>query len=55
VLDGLVFRPLVLAPDGNQPTLRLREAGMIKSAPNKIIADGTNWRFYNELKRELKS
>jgi NitT/TauT family transport system substrate-binding protein len=35
--------------------LRLREAGMIKSNPNKIIADGTNWRFFNELKRELKS
>jgi NitT/TauT family transport system substrate-binding protein len=35
-------------------SLRLREAGMIKSAPNKIIADGTNWRLYNELKRELK-
>jgi NitT/TauT family transport system substrate-binding protein len=36
-------------------SLRLREAGMIKSNPNKIIADGTNWRFFNELKRELKS
>jgi NitT/TauT family transport system substrate-binding protein len=35
-------------------SLRLREAGMIKSAPNKIIAQGTDWRFYNELKRELK-
>ena len=35
-------------------SLRLREAGMIKSNPNKIIADGTNWRFFNELKRELK-
>src|SRR5262249_16377081 len=23
--------------------------------PNKIIADGTDWRFLNELKRELKS
>lgn len=34
--------------------LRLREAGMIKSIPNKIIADGTDWRFFNELKRELK-
>jgi NitT/TauT family transport system substrate-binding protein len=34
--------------------LRLREAGMIKSAPNRIIADGTDWRFLNELKRELK-
>jgi NitT/TauT family transport system substrate-binding protein len=34
--------------------LRLREAGMIKSNPNKIIADSTDWRFLNELKRELK-
>ena len=36
-------------------SLRLREAGMIKSNPNKIIADGTDWRFWNQLKRELKS
>jgi hypothetical protein len=35
--------------------LRLREAGMIKSTPNKLIADATDWRFLNELKRELKS
>jgi NitT/TauT family transport system substrate-binding protein len=35
-------------------SLRLREAGMIKSSPSKILADGTNWRFWNELKRELK-
>jgi NitT/TauT family transport system substrate-binding protein len=35
-------------------SLRLREVGMIKSTPNKIIADGTDWRFFNELKRELK-
>jgi NitT/TauT family transport system substrate-binding protein len=35
--------------------LRMREAGIIKSGPNKIIADGTDWRFFNELKRELKS
>ena len=34
--------------------LRLREAGMIKSNPNRIIAQGTDWRFFNELKRELK-
>ena len=34
--------------------LRLREAGMIKSSPQKIIAQGTDWRFLNELKRELK-
>jgi len=35
--------------------LRLREVGMIKSTPTKIIAQGTDWRFFNELKRELKS
>jgi NitT/TauT family transport system substrate-binding protein len=34
---------------------RLREAGMIKSSPSRIIAQGTDWRFFNELKRELKS
>jgi len=35
--------------------LRLREAGMVKSAPQKLIAQGTDWRFLNELKRELKA
>jgi NitT/TauT family transport system substrate-binding protein len=35
-------------------SLRLREAGMIKSSPTKILADGTNLRFWSELKRELK-
>jgi NitT/TauT family transport system substrate-binding protein len=35
--------------------LRLHELGMIKSSPQKIIADGTDWRFLNELKRELKA
>ena len=35
-------------------SLRLREAGMIKSSPSKIASDGTNWQFFNELKRELK-
>jgi NitT/TauT family transport system substrate-binding protein len=35
--------------------LRLHEAGMIESSPNKIIAEGTDWRFLNELKRELKA
>ena len=34
--------------------LRLRETGFITSSPQKIIADGTNWSFLNELKRELK-
>ena len=35
--------------------LRLREAGMIKSNPQKILAENTDWRFFNELKRELKA
>jgi NitT/TauT family transport system substrate-binding protein len=35
--------------------LRLHEAGMIKSSPQKIIAQGTDWRFLRELKQELKS
>jgi NitT/TauT family transport system substrate-binding protein len=35
--------------------LRLYEAGMVKSSPNKIIAEGSDWRFLNELKRELKA
>jgi len=35
--------------------LRLHEAGMIKSSPQKIIAQGTDWRFLRELKRELKA
>jgi NitT/TauT family transport system substrate-binding protein len=34
--------------------LRLRELGMIKSSPQKVIAESTDWRFINELKRELK-
>jgi len=34
--------------------LRLHEVGMIKSSPQKIIAQGTDWRFLNELKKELK-
>ena len=35
--------------------LRMREAGFIKSSPQKIITDGTDWRFLDELKRELKA
>jgi NitT/TauT family transport system substrate-binding protein len=34
--------------------LRLHEAGMIKNSPQKLIAQGTDWWFLNELKRELK-
>jgi NitT/TauT family transport system substrate-binding protein len=35
--------------------LRLHEVGMIKSAPQRIIAEGTDWRFLNELRKELKT
>ena len=36
-------------------SLRLQEIGMIESTPDKIIAQGTNWRFFNQLKQELKA
>ena len=35
--------------------LRLHEAGLIKSTPQKIIVEGTDLRAFNELKRELKA
>jgi NitT/TauT family transport system substrate-binding protein len=35
--------------------LRLHETGFIKSSPNKIITESTDWRFLNELKCELKA
>ena len=34
--------------------LRLQEAGLIKSSPQTIIANGTDWRFLDEIKHELK-
>ena len=34
--------------------LRLHEGGFIKTSPQKLIAQGTDWRFFNELKKELK-
>ncbi|MFL5284020.1 MAG: ABC transporter substrate-binding protein [Rhodopila sp.] len=34
--------------------LRMQEAGLIKSSPQKLIAEYTDWRFIDELKRELK-
>ena len=36
-------------------SLRLNEVGMIKSSPQKIIAQGTDWRFLKELKKEMKA
>jgi NitT/TauT family transport system substrate-binding protein len=35
--------------------LRLHEAAMIKNSPQKIIVQGSNWRFLRELKKELKT
>jgi NitT/TauT family transport system substrate-binding protein len=35
--------------------LRLHDVGMVKSTPQKLIAQGTDWRFLNELKKELKT
>lgn len=34
--------------------LRMHEAGMIKTNPKRIIAEGTDWRFLKELRKELK-
>jgi NitT/TauT family transport system substrate-binding protein len=35
--------------------LRLHESGMLSNSPNALLADGTDWRFVNDLKRELKA
>jgi NitT/TauT family transport system substrate-binding protein len=35
--------------------LRLHDLGAIKSTPQQIIANGTDWRFLNEIKHELKA
>jgi len=35
--------------------LRMQEAGLIKSDPQKLIVEHTDWRFLNELKREMKT
>ena len=35
--------------------LRMQEGGVLKSNPKKIIAEGTDWRFLSEIKRELKA
>ena len=35
--------------------VRLHDVGAIKSSPQKIIDQGIDLRFLNELKRELKA
>ncbi len=34
--------------------LRLHEAGMVKSSPQKLIAQASDWRILTELKKELR-
>ena len=34
--------------------LRMHEVGIIKTGPQRLIKQGTDWRFFNELKKELK-
>jgi len=46
--------------DGPEDTLRfyalrLYEVGMINTPPNELIAQGADWRFLNELKKEVKA
>jgi NitT/TauT family transport system substrate-binding protein len=36
-------------------SLLLQQIGMINSSPQKILERGTDWRFLNELKKELKA
>ena len=36
-------------------SLRLREFGMVKSDPKTLLSRGTDWRFINQLKKELKA
>jgi NitT/TauT family transport system substrate-binding protein len=36
-------------------SLRLYEAGMVKSSPQKIMAQGSDLRFVDQLRKELKS
>jgi NitT/TauT family transport system substrate-binding protein len=34
---------------------RLHEAGLMRTSPNTLIAEHTDWRFLDEIKRELKA
>jgi len=36
-------------------SLRLRELGIIKSDPKQLLARGTDWRFVDQLRKELKT
>jgi NitT/TauT family transport system substrate-binding protein len=34
--------------------LLLHQVGMVKTNPNALVAQSSDWRFFNELKKELK-
>lgn len=58
-LVGTCRAPQYVADDSEDTVrfyaLRLQEAGLIKSNPKKIVAQATDFRFLNELKKELKA
>jgi NitT/TauT family transport system substrate-binding protein len=35
--------------------LRLHEVGAIKTHPQKLLAQATDWRFVEQLRKELKA
>ena len=43
-----------MAPATVSARVAMIPTAMIKANPQKIIAQGTDWRFFDELKRELK-
>jgi phosphoribosylaminoimidazole-succinocarboxamide synthase len=46
---------IVLADEVHTPdSSRYWLLASYKSSPSKILSDGTDWRHWNELKRELK-
>ena len=58
ILRGLPYRGWREVPPEDTlrfHALRLHEVGMIKTTPNKLIAQGTDWRFLNALRKELKA
>jgi NitT/TauT family transport system substrate-binding protein len=58
VLKGLPYRRWREAnPEDTMRflALRLHEVEMIKTSPQKLIAQGSDWRFLNELKKEMKA
>jgi len=52
---ALVLAVVLLTPRaaGAQPAGKVYP--LIKATPQKIIAQGADWRFLNELKKELKA